>query len=241
MRPALTVTASPVATLALSALRSTLTGEAEVEHALKLALRRGGREGVLPCNAARASVASAVFGVSALRARLAFLLDTARREHVTQNGVANIVVAHAVVTHAAVAQKAVAHEAVAHEAVAHEAFDREGGCDAVDADNADNTYNADAAGEVANALKRKGVPVEPLMLALFLLYEQPQRVSRQGAKLASEITSTRVLASSDVHAWSDLGDFFMSLTVEAILLPAETHAQSLYSWTRKSHEAALTH
>lgn len=60
-----------VAALVIDALHSTLREGACVEHSLKRALRSGTRSGAVETGECRAAVASAVFGVSTLRARLA--------------------------------------------------------------------------------------------------------------------------------------------------------------------------
>lgn len=71
--------ATPLAALALGALYTTLDG-ASVEREVRASLRHGTRDGVLCCADGRAVVASAVFGVSALRARLAYMLSACAPE-----------------------------------------------------------------------------------------------------------------------------------------------------------------
>lgn len=74
----MTASASPIAALTISAIYSTLHGRQPVEAVVKRTLREGTRSGSISNSDERGAVASAIFGTSLLRARLAHLLASIR-------------------------------------------------------------------------------------------------------------------------------------------------------------------
>jgi 16S rRNA (cytosine967-C5)-methyltransferase len=67
-------TVTPLAALTIGAIDKALCGDASVERCVKQALREGGKTGAVSSPSERAAVASAIFGTTVMRARLAWLL-----------------------------------------------------------------------------------------------------------------------------------------------------------------------
>ena len=92
--PSSLLSPSPRASLALRGLHTAVHDRAAVELAVRVALREGTRDGSIANADERAAVASAIFGTSLLRAKLAFLQATMPASHKTSDANDWVTTAH---------------------------------------------------------------------------------------------------------------------------------------------------